>query len=56
MYPVDRTRVNEFGTTGETDSAVVPVENNVLGSSQNFNSQIEQSMADKTSEHHEKVE
>jgi len=51
MYPVDRTRVNEFGTTGETDSAVVPVENETLGSSQ-----IEQSIADTTNEQHEKVE
>jgi hypothetical protein len=51
MYPVDRTRVNEFGTTGETDSAVVPVENEILGSSQ-----IEQSIADTTNEQHEKVE
>src|ERR1700722_11719885 len=25
IYPVDRTRVNEYGTTGETDSAVVPI-------------------------------
>lgn len=25
IYPVDRTRLNEFGTSGETDSAVVPV-------------------------------
>ena len=23
IYPVDRTRLNEFGTTGETDSALV---------------------------------
>jgi len=51
MYPVDRTRVNEFGTTGETDSAVVPVENEILGSSQ-----IEQSIADTTNDQHEKVE
>nr|ACF75522.1 cleft lip and palate associated transmembrane [Philodina roseola] len=28
IYPVDRTRLNEFGTTGETDSAVVPTEEN----------------------------
>ena len=26
IYPVDRTRLNEFGTTGETDSALVPVD------------------------------
>ncbi len=26
IYPVDRTRLNEFGTTGETDSALVPTE------------------------------
>lgn len=24
IYPVDRTRLNEYGTSGETDSAVVP--------------------------------
>ncbi|CAF2523828.1 unnamed protein product [Rotaria sp. Silwood2] len=26
IYPVDRRRLNEFGTTGETDSALVPTE------------------------------
>ena len=26
IYPVDRTRLNEFGTSGETGSAVVPAE------------------------------
>jgi hypothetical protein len=25
IYPVDRTRVNEYGTTGELDSTVVPI-------------------------------
>jgi len=49
IYPVDRTRVNEYGTTGETDSAVVPIENN---SSQN----IEQLMPDTTNEQHQKIE
>jgi hypothetical protein len=57
IYPVDRTRVNEFGTTGETNSAVVPpIENDLVGSSQTSISQIEQSMPDTTNEQHEKVE
>ena len=47
IYPVDRTRVNEYGTTGETDSAVVPVENNATKSSQ---------ISDTTNEEHQKVE
>ncbi|CAF4651550.1 unnamed protein product, partial [Rotaria magnacalcarata] len=34
MYPVDRTRVNEFGTTGETDSNVTPVGHEILETSQ----------------------
>jgi hypothetical protein len=43
IYPVDRKRLNEFGTTGEVvDSALVPVE--------------EQSQIDTTNEQHEKVE
>jgi hypothetical protein len=42
IYPVDRTRLNEFGTTGETNSALVPVE--------------EQSPIDTTNEQHEKTE
>ncbi len=45
IYPVDRTRVNEFGITGETDST------DLLRSSQ-----IEQSMPDTTNEQHEKIE
>ncbi len=40
IYPVDRTRVNEYGTTGEIDSAVDE-------SSQ---------MSDKSNEQHEKIE
>jgi hypothetical protein len=47
IYPVDRTRVNEYGTTGETDSAVVPVENDASKSSQ---------ISDTTNEEHQKVE
>ncbi|CAF2807681.1 unnamed protein product [Rotaria sp. Silwood2] len=43
IYPVDRTRVNEFGTTGETDSSIIPVDHEILGTSQDSNSQIEQS-------------
>jgi hypothetical protein len=44
IYPVDRTRINEYGISGETDSAVVPVE---IKSSQ---------VSDTTNEQHEKVE
>jgi hypothetical protein len=47
IYPVDRTRLNEYGTTGETDGPVVN------DSSQNCLSQIE---PDTTNEQHEKIE
>ncbi|CAF1012228.1 unnamed protein product [Rotaria magnacalcarata] len=53
MYPVDRTRVNEFGTTGETDSNVTPVGHEILETSQKS---ISQSMSDMTDEQHEKIE
>ncbi|CAM4748430.1 unnamed protein product [Rotaria magnacalcarata] len=53
MYPVDRTRVNEFGTTGETDSNVTPVGHEILEPSQKS---ISQSMSDMTDEQHEKIE
>ena len=42
IYPVDRKRVNEFGTSGEPDTALVPTE--------------EQSQIDTTNEQHEKTE
>ncbi|CAF0827981.1 unnamed protein product [Rotaria sordida] len=42
IYPVDRTRLNEFGTTGETDSALVPIE--------------EQSAIDTSNEQHVKTD
>jgi hypothetical protein len=42
IYPVDRTRLNEFGTTGETDSALVPAP--------------EQLPVDTPSEQHEKTD
>ncbi|CAF3245984.1 unnamed protein product [Rotaria socialis] len=53
MYPVDRTRVNEFGTTGETDSNVTSVGHAILETSQKS---ISQSMSDMTDEQHEKIE
>ncbi|CAF4515773.1 unnamed protein product [Rotaria sp. Silwood1] len=56
IYPVDRTRINEFGTTGETDSSIIPVDHEILRTSQNSNSQVEQSMSDTINEQHEKVE
>lgn len=42
IYPVDRRRLNEFGTTGETDSALVPTE--------------EQSQTDTSNEQHAKTD
>ncbi|CAF0825027.1 unnamed protein product [Adineta steineri] len=51
IYPVDRTRTNEYGTTGEIDSPTPSVDNEVLKSSQ-----IEQSISDTMNEQHEKVE
>ena len=57
MYPVDRSRVNEFGTTGETPSAVVPItDEQHIGSSQNSSSPIEQVTPDTTHDRHEKTE
>lgn len=53
IYPVDRTRLNEFGTTGETDSALVPV------GEQQTTDEIpheEPAAIDATSDGHEKVE
>jgi hypothetical protein len=56
IYPVDRTRMNEFGTTGETDSALVPVNTDAGIDSHNNSSQLEQSKSDTTNEQHEKME
>ncbi len=42
MYSIDRKHLNEFGTTGETDSVLVPTE--------------EQTQIDTTAEQHEKTE
>ena len=53
IYPVDRTRLNEFGTTGETDSALVPVDE------QQTTDEIpheEPAAIDATTDEHEKVE
>ena len=56
-YPVDRTRVNEFGTTGETPPAVVPInDEQLIESSQNSSSPIEQVTSDTTHDRHEKTE
>jgi len=44
IYPVDHTRITEYGITGETDSSVVK------------SSQIDELMPDTTNEQHEKVE
>ena len=55
-YPVDRTRVNEFGTTGETPSAVVPINDEHIESSQNSSSPIELVTPDTTQDRHEKTD
>ncbi len=49
IYPVDRKRLNEFGTTGETDSALVPAEDQPTSNEQ-------QNPIDTTTEQHEKTE
>jgi len=52
IYPVDRTRLNEFGTTGETDSALVPTDEQAQ-----INTTIEeQTQINTTTEEHEKTE
>ncbi len=43
IYPVDRKRLNEFGTTGETDSALVLTEEQTI-------------LNNTTNEQHEKTE
>ncbi len=52
IYPVDRTRLNEFGTTGETDSALVPVEEQT----QINTTTEEQTEINATNEEHEKTD
>ncbi len=49
IYPVDRTRLNEFGTTGETDSALVPTEEQTASNEITTEQQT-------TTEQHEKTE
>jgi len=52
IYPVDRTRLNEFGTTGETDSALVPTDEQT----QINTTTEEQTQINTTTEEHEKTE
>ncbi len=52
IYPVDRKRLNEFGTTGEIDSALVPTEQQI----QSDTTIEEQIQVDTTTEQHEKTE
>ncbi len=53
IYPVDRKRLNEFGTTGETDPALVPT---TEVQSQIETTTEEQMEIDTTTEQHEKTD